>query len=63
MKARSVAILAILLVALASSTSFEARQAGIGGGGDGGCSCHGGMNANTVIDRIGIGKVEEQTIA
>ena len=36
MKGRSVAILAILLIALASTTSFEARQAGIGKGGDGG---------------------------
>ena len=54
MKGRSVAILAILLIALASTTSFEARQAGIGSGGDGGCSCHGGMNANTQITIDGL---------
>ena len=49
MKGRTVAILAILLVALASTTTFEARQNGIGKGGDGGCSCHGGMTPDTVI--------------
>ena len=54
MKTRSVAILALLLVALVSTTSFEARQAGIGGGGDGGCSCHGGMTDNTVITIDGL---------
>jgi hypothetical protein len=34
MKGRAVAILAIFLVALASTTTFEARQNGIGKGGD-----------------------------
>ena len=47
MKGRSIAVLAILLVALASTTSFEARQTGIVT--EGGCGCHGGMSSDTVI--------------
>ena len=54
MKARTVAILALLLVALASTTSYEARPGGIGKQGDGGCSCHGGMESNTVITVDGL---------
>ena len=57
MKGRTVAILAILLVALASTTTFEARQNGIGKGGDGGCSCHGGMTPDTVITVDGLPEV------
>ena len=45
MKGRSIAVLAILLVALASTTSFEARQTGIVT--EGGCGCHGGMSSDT----------------
>ena len=52
MKGRSIAVLAILLVALASTTSFEARQTGIVT--EGGCGCHGGMNSNTVITVDGL---------
>jgi cytochrome c oxidase subunit 1 len=54
MKARTVAILALLLVALASTTTYEARPGGIGKQGDGGCSCHGGMESNTVITVDGL---------
>ena len=54
MRGRSVAILAVLLIALASTTTFEARQNGIGSGGDGGCSCHGGMVDSTKITVDGL---------
>ena len=54
MRGRSVAILAVLLIALASTTTFEARQNGIGSGGDGGCSCHGGMVDSTKITVEGL---------
>ncbi len=49
MRGRAVAILAILLVALASTSSFEARQNGIGDVEPAGCSCHGGMTSDTKI--------------
>ena len=52
MKGRSIAVLAILLIALASTTSFEARQTGIVS--EGGCGCHGGMSADTVITVDGL---------
>mgnify|MGYP006255222455 CR=1 FL=1 len=50
MKGRSIAVLAILLVALASTTSFEARQTGIVA--ENGCGCHGGMNSNLSLIHI-----------
>ena len=55
MKGRSIAILSILLIALAYTTSFEARQTGIVS--EGGCGCHGGMNSNTVITVDGLPEV------
>ena len=55
MKGRSIAVLAIILVALASTTSFEARQTGIVS--EGGCGCHQGMNSNTVITVDGLPEV------
>ena len=57
MKIRSVAILTLLLIALASTTSYEARPGGIGSAGDGGCSCHGGINGNTQIILDGLPEV------
>tara|TARA_B110001452_G_scaffold264220_1_gene266882 strand:+ start:3822 stop:6131 length:2310 start_codon:yes stop_codon:yes gene_type:complete len=49
MKGRAVALLAILLVALASTSSFEARQNGIGNVEPAGCGCHGEMTSDTKI--------------
>ena len=49
MRGRAIAILAILLVALASTTTFEARQNGIGNVEPAGCSCHGGMTGLSLI--------------
>ena len=54
MRGRAIAILAILLVALASTTTFEARQNGIGNVEPAGCSCHGGMTGDTVIPVDGL---------
>ncbi len=55
MKGRSIAVLATLLIALASTTSFEAVPTGIVS--ESGCNCHGGMTSKTVITVDGLPEV------
>ena len=54
MRTRAVAMLLVVLAALAFTPSFEAMPAGIGSAGDGGCSCHGGANADTTVVVTGL---------
>ena len=59
MKGRTIAILAVLLLALASTTSMEARRNGanIDGAGENGCSCHGDARPATVITIDGLPEI------
>ena len=54
MRTRAVAMLLVVLAALAFTPSFEAMPAVIGSAGDGGCSCHGGANADTTVVVTGL---------
>ena len=54
MRGRAIAILTLLLIALASTSTFEARQNGIGNVEPAGCNCHGGMTDDTVITVDGL---------
>ncbi len=59
MKGRTIAILAVLLLALASTTSMEARRNGanIDGAGENGCSCHGDAKPATIITIDGLPEI------
>ncbi|MGB2017347.1 MAG: hypothetical protein ACPHX2_02155, partial [Candidatus Poseidoniaceae archaeon] len=54
MRTRAVAMLLVVLAALAFTPSFEAMPKGIGSAADGGCSCHGGANADTTVVVTGL---------
>jgi cytochrome c oxidase subunit 1 len=57
MKGRTIAILSLLLIALASTSTFEARPTGMGDVEPAGCTCHGGMTDDTVITVDGLPSV------
>ena len=57
MKGRTIAILTLLLIALASTSTFEARQNGIGDVEPAGCSCHGDKTGATIITVDGLPEI------
>ena len=59
MRGRSIAIIAVLLLALASTTSMEARRNGanLDSAGENGCSCHGNIDSATVITIDGLPQI------
>ena len=54
MRARTIALLSIVLLSLVMVPQFDAAPGGIGSAGDNGCSCHGGPSSDTTVSVVGL---------